>query len=97
MSFKGIVKIKNTVRYSDFPYPKEFIQGKELLLIEQNKNGNCVCLWGFHGITTIKEQDIEKITFNQFVDSSKYIKQFYTPETVEALNTYIPKLTKETL
>ena len=93
MSFKGIVKVKRTIRYTDFPYPKRLIEGKELLLIKQNQNGDCTCLWGICGILTLELGDIEKVHFNKLIDPTKYINQYYT-DSREFLSTHIQSITR---
>lgn len=75
MRLEGTVKLKEKISETEFLFgSRDLIAGKELGLIEQNKEGDCLCIFGTVGIVYVKRIDIDKVTYNQMINTNDLLK-----------------------
>lgn len=90
--FQGTVQVKGKLEYTDFLFgPKELIEGKELLFIKQDKEGNCDCMWGALSIVKVDKRDIEVVNFNRLVNPNEFITSCYSGESKEIINAWLKR------
>lgn len=66
MELQGTVRLKEDITQTEFLFgPVDLIAGEELGLIEQNKEGDCLCVFGQHGIVDVKKVDIAEVIHNR--------------------------------
>lgn len=66
MQVRGTVRLKETIRATEVPFgDNSIIAGEELGLLEENKEGDCLCLFGRVGLIDVKRVDIAEVTYNK--------------------------------
>lgn len=75
MNLIGTVTLKKRIKSTEFLWgPKEVIAGKELGLIEQRTDGDCLCIFGTLGLVDVKNEDIESVNYNKFTNLRNLMK-----------------------